>query len=148
MTKKIFFPVILLWRDRVIDAGGANRLVLPSLRIRKGRVLTIKNIGEGEFRLEVRGVMDVKGDIRIAKKPVEVSRKDLEAMRTAAVCYKISIVDDRSLHDITIEVPAFVENLPDDRRKKYLEAYLAEHRRGSGVESTFVSIISIQKIDL
>ena len=84
MITRNIWPVILVWRDKTIDAKGANRLVSPLVYIRKGRTLTIKNIGEGRFEFAmVRSKLE--GSVRIAKKPKEVSVADLKKLASEKV---------------------------------------------------------------
>lgn len=147
MTKKILFPVILLWRDRTIDAAECDRLVIPHLYIRKGRILTIKNIVDGkEFRLEVPGVMKVYGDIRIARKAREVSPDDLAYMRrTASITLQIEFMADQMRH-VEIDLPAFIEHLEDERRKEYIIGTIQNFLSGNGVEAKFITILSARRI--
>lgn len=84
--KKLKFPVVLLWRDRTIDVKGAAILQAPAVYIAKGRTLTLKNIGgdeKGRFQFRIPMTFyKVKGNIRIAKKPKEMSVEDLRKLQT------------------------------------------------------------------
>lgn len=76
-TKRLILPVILLWRDRTIDLDGASILSVPWAFVRKGRTLTIRDIDEEHFEFRSFFTMDIRGSIRVARKPKEISVDDL-----------------------------------------------------------------------
>lgn len=77
--KKIFrFPILVIFRDRTIDAAGAEKLVISFLYVRKGKVLTIKGVDTSRtFTVEMSHWSVVRGDVRIARKPVEMSVEEI-----------------------------------------------------------------------
>lgn len=77
--KKIFrIPILVIFRNRSIDAGGAEKLVISFLYVRKGKVLTITGVDTSHrFEVEMSHWSVVRGDVRIARKPVEISAEEL-----------------------------------------------------------------------
>ncbi|HOB90295.1 MAG TPA: hypothetical protein PKG74_03145 [Candidatus Colwellbacteria bacterium] len=71
--RRILFPVLLIWHDRTIDVKGASSLLFTWAFIRKGRTLTLQDIDEENFTMESLFTMDIRGSIRVARKPKEVS---------------------------------------------------------------------------
>lgn len=74
-----FLPIILIWRDKTINAKELSYLFSPLIYVRKGRTLTIENVGadgDGLFRFNVFGLIP-KGNIRIKKKPTEMTAEEL-----------------------------------------------------------------------
>ena len=77
--KKIFFPVILLRKDREIDCESSDKVIIPGIFLPKGRTLTLLNPAD---RMEIilgKIPQYIKGNIRVKKKPTEMSPEELKA---------------------------------------------------------------------
>lgn len=75
---KILWPVVLIWRDGERDCGGSEKLFIPFIYIRKGRTLTLVDPGE---RMEItlgKPFIFINGNIRVKKRPTEMSPEDLK----------------------------------------------------------------------
>lgn len=78
-TKKFYLPVFVIFRDREIDCESADRVIIPGIFLPKGRTLTLKNPSD---RMEIilgKIPQYIKGDIRVKKKPIEMSPEELKA---------------------------------------------------------------------
>jgi hypothetical protein len=85
MMKVKKFPIVLaLFRDKTIDVAGIEKVVVGFMWIRKGRTLTITGVDQTKrFMMEMSAWSIVKGNIRLAKKPTEMSVEQLrEAIST------------------------------------------------------------------
>ena len=79
--KKIPF-ILALFRDKTIDVAGAEKVVIGFMWIRKGRTLTISGVDETKrFMMEMSHWSIIKGNVRMAKKPKEISVEDLKKLQ-------------------------------------------------------------------
>jgi len=75
--KKILIA-LALFRDKTIDVDGAERLVIGFLWVRKGRTLTITGVDPSRrFMVEMGPLSKIRGDVRLARKPVEMTPEQL-----------------------------------------------------------------------
>lgn len=80
--KKIYFPIILLWRDKTIDVDGCDRLIISAIYVRKGRTLTFSGMDPTKrMTIEFGPLSIIKGDVRAAKKAKEISVEDLRKLQ-------------------------------------------------------------------
>ena len=74
MTIKKFPIVLALFRDKTIDVSGVDKAVVGFMWIRKGRTLTITGVDPTKrFTVEMGPRSVIRGDVRLAKKPTEMT---------------------------------------------------------------------------
>lgn len=80
---RIYLPIVLIWHDQTIDCNGSSEVWAPLIYVRKGRTLTFRDIGIKEkiFSIKVRLIF-AHGNIRMEKKPVEMTRSQLARLAT------------------------------------------------------------------